>query len=162
MPTTDGDGDEDFEFLVNLLASDGADSGLLPPLQATGSHQVDHGLRIQRGPDGRLDLGQVKTFYEKKNNVGVGTGRGIGGRVENPGLADPRNHRNHSGSLQWLSGCIARCCAGSWVMWRGFRMRLTRVNYREKWERRRTGKPTLQASKITIDQSHLWASRYGC
>jgi len=120
MPTPDGDGDEDFEFLVNLLASDGVDPSPLPPPQATGSRQVDHGLRIQRGPDGRLDLGQVKTFYEKKNNAGVGTGTGIAGRVDNPGLADPRHHRNHSGSLQWLSGCIVRCCAGSCVMGRGF------------------------------------------
>ena len=95
MPTPDGDGDEDFEFLVNLLASDGVDPDPLPPLRATGSHQVD--LRIQRGPDGKLDLGQVKTFYEKKNNVGVGAGTGIGGRDNNTGLADPRHHRNHSG-----------------------------------------------------------------
>ena len=153
MPTADGNGDEDFEFLVNLLASDGVDSDPLPPLQATGSHQVDHGPSIQRGPDGRLDLGQVKTFYEKKNNMKMGTGTGIGAKEDNPGLADPRHHRNHSGLLQWLPGCISRC-ACSCVMWRGLRMTLTRGNYRERWERRRAGKCTLQTSRTAIDPSY--------
>ena len=110
MSTSEGDGDEDFEFLVNLLASDGADPDppQPPPPQATGSHQVDHGIRIQRGPDGRLDLGQVKRFYEKKkkNNVGVGAGTGIGAvRGVNPGLADPRRSRNRSGLYGARGGC---------------------------------------------------------
>lgn len=64
--------DEDFEFLVNLLASDGADPD--HPTRATGSQQVG----IQRGSDGKLDLGQVKAFYENKNmGVGVGVGAGV-------------------------------------------------------------------------------------
>ena len=80
------DADEDFEFLVNLLASDGADHDT-PPL-VTGSKRADRGLRIQRGSDGRLDLGQVKAFYENKN-MGVRTagekdGPGVMGRSRIP------------------------------------------------------------------------------
>jgi len=119
MPTPDGDGDEDFEFLVNLLASDGADPDPgPPPLQTTGSRQVHHGLGIQRGSDGKLDLGQVKTYYEKKNTR-VGTGTGIGAVTrDNPGSADPRYLRNPSG-LYGGRRVVLAALAG--VMWRGFR-----------------------------------------
>jgi hypothetical protein len=84
------DADEDFEFLVNLLASDGA-GGPDPPLRTAGSHQADRDLGIQSGSDGKLDLGQVKVFYENKN-MGVGMGMGARG---GPGLTD--RFRNHSG-----------------------------------------------------------------
>ena len=117
MPTPEGDGDEDFEFLVNLLASDGVDPDTPPTrLQPTAvSSHVDSGLRIQSGPDGRLDLGQVRTFYEKKKNVGVGAGTGIGAVRGNPGLTDLRHPRNRSGSCHGHGGCISRCarsCCG--------------------------------------------------
>lgn len=86
MPTRDTD--EEFEFLLNLLASDGADHD--PPLGATGSQKadVDRGPRIQRGSDGRVDLGQVKAFYERKNAT-------MGPLRDSPGLTD--HSRNHSG-----------------------------------------------------------------
>lgn len=95
------DGDEDFEFLVNLLASDGADPDRRdpPPLRTTGSHQtINHGLRFQRGPGGKLDLGQVRTFYESKNTASMGAGVGVGtsGTRENPVSTD--QPRNSSGS----------------------------------------------------------------
>jgi len=64
MPSRDTD--EEFEFLLNLLASDGIDSE--PPPGATSSRRdnVDRGFKIQRGSDGKLDLDQVKGFYENK------------------------------------------------------------------------------------------------
>lgn len=94
------DPDEEFEFLVNLLASDGVDPGPSPAADATGLQEeknADGELRIQRGSDGRLDLDQVRAFYERKN-MGKEKGKGVG-RV---GLTDssPRitdRSRNRSG-----------------------------------------------------------------
>ena len=98
MPNEDAD--EDFEFLVNLLASDGTDSETPVRAGATGSRKgkdEDDGRGIQRGSDGKLDLGQVKAFYENKKmgvGKGVGVGRGVG-MTGDPGMAD--QSRNHPG-----------------------------------------------------------------
>ena len=99
MPTRNAD--EEFEFLLNFLASDGVDPDPEPPRgAAAGSRKGDDGdrsLRVQRGSDGKLDLGQVKAFYESKNTRGgkgvrKEMGRGVTG---SPGFTD--HSRNHSG-----------------------------------------------------------------
>jgi len=94
--------DEEFEFLLNLLASDGVEPG--PDLQPLGAGA---GPRIRRGSDGKLDLGQVKAFYEKKNlGVGkeMGKGAGVGTVTDDPGLTD--HSRNHSGlPIVFFSAC---------------------------------------------------------
>jgi len=90
--------DEDFEFLLNLLASDGTEPD--PSLGATGSQKAHgtsdrtEGFRIQQGPDGKLDLGQVKTFYEIKN---MGKEKEKDPVREDPGLMNPGS-RERSGS----------------------------------------------------------------
>ena len=101
------DADEEFEFLLNFLASDGVDPDPDPdPYRgaATASSRKgddgDHSFRIQKGSDGKLDLGQVKAFYESKNNMRAGKGVGKGmsrgvGVTDDPGLTD--HSRNHSG-----------------------------------------------------------------
>ena len=103
MPTG-SDADEEFEFLVNLLASDGIDPD--PPIGASGSRKVtagdDRGLKIRSGQDGKLDLGQVKAFYENKS-VGLGIWGGAVGMTDGPGLAD-QGSRNKSGSSIGLPG----------------------------------------------------------
>lgn len=58
------DPEEEFEFLVNLLASDEVESDSAPAGSQTGTSGL---AGIQRGPDGKLDLGQVKAFYERKS-----------------------------------------------------------------------------------------------
>ena len=94
------DADEEFEFLVNLLASDGVDPD--PPLGPGGVREGDvghdRGLRIQRGSDGGLDLGQVRVFCES-GSVGVGRGVGV---TDGPGLTD--HSRNHKGLYERVSG----------------------------------------------------------
>lgn len=98
---------EDFEFLLDLLASDGVDADP-QPLGAIGSRKGDDeddraGSGIQRGPDGKLDLGQVKAFYENKNTragkgkgtTGVRTGRRGVEMTGDPGLSD--HLRDHAG-----------------------------------------------------------------
>ena len=74
MPPTSGTVDEDFEFLLNLLVSDGVEPD--PPPRATDSRENDgdegdrtEGFEIQSGTDGKLDLGRVKAFYEKKKTT---------------------------------------------------------------------------------------------
>lgn len=94
------DPDEEFEFLVNLLASDGVEPDPSPAADATGLQEdknVDDGLRIQRGSDGRLDLGQVRAFYEKKH-TGKERRKGVGrvGLTNNPPGTTDRS-RNCSG-----------------------------------------------------------------
>ena len=81
------DADEDFEFLVNLLASDGVD----PDPPPAGPHQADPDLKIQSGSDGKLDLGRVKAYYENKH-------MGVGVRDDGPGLTDHQPPTNRSGS----------------------------------------------------------------
>jgi hypothetical protein len=84
------DAEEEFEFLVNLLASDGVDPAN-PPLGSGGSQKGDAsgaGPAIQRGPDGRLDLGQVKAFYERKK-----TGSR---KEEGKGVTDSPQSSDHS------------------------------------------------------------------
>jgi len=100
------DADEEFEFLLNFLASDGVDPDLDPDPRrgaaVASSRKGDDGdrsFRTQRGSDRKLDLGQVKAFYENKNmragkGVGKGMGRGVG-VTDDPGLTD--HSRNHSG-----------------------------------------------------------------
>jgi hypothetical protein len=78
MTTRDAEGDGDFEYLVNLLASDGVEAGSPLEADATGSRRgngTESEFRIQRGSNGKLDLGQVRAFYEKKN-------RGLGKEKE--------------------------------------------------------------------------------
>jgi len=97
-------GDEDFEFLLNFLASDGVNPDPDPDPQrgtAAGSRkggEDDRSLRIQTGSDGKLDLGQVKAFYEGKNvraGKGVEKGIGRGSMTDGPGFTD--HSRNHPG-----------------------------------------------------------------
>ncbi|KAF9651364.1 hypothetical protein BDM02DRAFT_861292 [Thelephora ganbajun] len=89
MPSPDAD--EEFEFLVNLLASDGVGPDPLLGAASGGSPsrkgQGDRGFGIRRGSDGKLDLGRVKAFYESKNVVGSGR--------DGPWLTD--NSRDHPG-----------------------------------------------------------------
>lgn len=88
----DRDAEEEFEFLVNLLASDGVES------DAAGSRREGGaGLGIEKGPDGKLDLGQVKAFYErKKKEEGKEKGEGVGvGWVD--GRLSTKYGRNRSG-----------------------------------------------------------------
>lgn len=97
-------GDEEFEFLLNFLASDGVNPDPDPdPSRGTaaGSRkggEDDRSLGIQTGSDGKLDLGQVKAFYEGKNvreGKGVEKGMGRGRMTDGPGFTD--HSRNHSG-----------------------------------------------------------------
>ena len=94
----DREAEEEFEYLLDLLASDGVEPN--PPFEvdATGSRRgtgADGGFGIHRGTNGRLDLGQVKAYYERKNK---GLGKGVPGvSLRNgPGLTD------HSGSRPGL------------------------------------------------------------
>ena len=95
MALRDG-ADDEFEFLLNFLASDGVnpDPNPGPPRgTAAGSRkggEDDRSLRIQMGSDGKLDLGQVKAFYEGKN---VRAGKGP--MTDGPGFTD--HSRNHPG-----------------------------------------------------------------
>jgi hypothetical protein len=74
------DAEEDFDFLVNLLASDGL------------GEEDEGGIGIQRGTDGKLDFGQVKAFYERKNmGLIVGGKEREGGN--NPESANPPRNR---------------------------------------------------------------------
>ena len=86
------DAEEEFEFLLNLLASDGAGPDPGQARGASGDKDDDRGVRVQRGSDGRLDLGQVKAFYESKNvRAGEGAGKGVG-ETRDPVPTDrPRN-----------------------------------------------------------------------
>lgn len=114
-----GGADEEFEFLLNLLASDGAGLDLDPPRGATDSRKGDNddrGFGIQRGPDGKLDLGQVKAFYEsKKMRVGKEAEKGIGrgvGVTGDPGSTDHSQNRPGSSTvLSRLNLELALYCA---------------------------------------------------
>lgn len=108
MPARDAE--EEFEFLVDLLASDGVEPE--PSLGAAGSRKSDSAaFGIQRGSDGKLDLGQVKAFYEKKN---MGGGRGTekaGGIGLTDGLGRSTDYPpNHSEGLSWFRACLVLCC----------------------------------------------------
>lgn len=101
--------DEEFEFLVNLLASDGTEPdpppGAGPAMSRLGSGAVDDGPKIEKRSDGKLDLGQVKEFYERKN-IGGGKEKGQGvhmgvSDVDDPGSTD--RSRNRSGSYKFFS-----------------------------------------------------------
>lgn len=112
------DANEEFEFLLNFLASDGVDPDPDPPRGAAASSQRgddgDRSFRIQRGSDGKLDLGQVRAFYEKKNKragkgVGKEMGRGALGMAQgDPGLTD--HSRIHSGLSVFLNPELALYC----------------------------------------------------
>ena len=108
MPTPDTDAD--FEFLVNLLASDGAEPDPSSSRAAGSQPEVDHGLgfSIQRGSDGKLDLGQVKAFYENKK-MGVGMGV-VGDRGPGP-MDEPRSLSGSRGGFAPgpLSRFVAEC-----------------------------------------------------
>ena len=95
-----GDAEGDFEYLLNLLASDGLEAGSLLEMDATGSRRdyaTESGFRIQRGSNGKLDLGQVRAFYEQKN-------RGVGKGVEVTTAPWSTDHsRNLSGSYTHLT-----------------------------------------------------------
>jgi hypothetical protein len=92
--------DEEFEFLVNLLASDGTEPdpsiGAGPAGSRLGNVAVD-GPKIERRSDGKLDLGQVKEFYERKNiggekEKGQGVHMGVSD-VDDPGSTDHSQDR---------------------------------------------------------------------
>lgn len=80
--------EEEFEYLVNLLASDGVECESSGPMMPQGTPGIatqphkgngggDGGPNIQRGIDGKLDLGRVKAFYESKNSrTGKKKGKG--------------------------------------------------------------------------------------
>lgn len=91
--------DDEFEFLVNLLASDGAElDPRTPGADVTGSRGGD-GFGIQRGLDGKLDLGQVRAYYERRNTgEGKEKGKGVGVGSDADGPGPPTNYfRNRSG-----------------------------------------------------------------
>lgn len=88
MPARDAE--EEFEFLVNLLASDGAEPD--PPV---GCQEGGAGSGVRIGSDGKLDLGQVKAFYERKNAGHGKEKEKEKGFAEGPGLAN--YSRNRSG-----------------------------------------------------------------
>lgn len=79
------DADEEFEFLVNLLASDGveADSAATTsggPSKARWENGPGGRIGfIQRGSDGKFDFGQVRAFYERKKDTGKGPADSNGG-----------------------------------------------------------------------------------
>lgn len=85
------DAEEEFEFLLNLLASDGVGPDPGQPRGAPGDEpdDDDRGVRVQRGTDGRLDLGQVRAFYESKNMRG--------GLEETRGPVSTDRPRNNTG-----------------------------------------------------------------
>lgn len=90
------DAKEEFELLVDLLASDvrilepypvpgGVDAGV-GSLEGSGP-----GIGVQRGSDGKLDLGRLEAFYERRDKGG--------GREKGKGsIVDDRSHfGNRSG-----------------------------------------------------------------
>lgn len=86
---------------MNLLASDGVESA--PNLGARAvegtpeNESADTGIQIQRRSDGKLDLGQVKAYYERKN---IGLVRKEDGKgldvvmTDRPGSTDHSTNRN--------------------------------------------------------------------
>jgi hypothetical protein len=131
------DADEDFEFLVNLLASDGVDPD--PPPRTAGPGQVAPDLRIQSGSDSKLDLGQVKAYYENKH-------MGVGVRDDGPGLTDhhqPPTNRSGSWSLFVMGAAVVPCRAARFPM-------LIYANYSERrkrgWAGERGGPPITATS----------------
>jgi hypothetical protein len=98
------DAGEEFEFLLNFLASDGVDPDIPDSLRGAAASSRkgdddDRSFKAQKGADGNFDLGQVRAFYESKNirggkGAGKGMGRGVG-MTDDPMLAD--HSRNHSG-----------------------------------------------------------------
>lgn len=99
------DAEEEFDFLLNLLASDGIGPDPGQPRGASGDGDGDdRGVRVQRGSDGRLDLGQVKAFYESKNMRG-----GVGETREPVSTDRPRNSTGLSIALsaQTFGPCLA-------------------------------------------------------
>ena len=105
----DREAEEEFEYLLDLLASDGVEPN--PPFEgdATGSRRgtgADGGFGIHRGTNGRLDLGQVKAYYERKN-------KGLGKGVPGVSLRNGPRLTDHSGSRPGLcddSDPEALCC----------------------------------------------------
>ena len=152
--------DEEFEFLLNLLASDGVDPS---PPGAGGSrkgHEDDRGFGIKRGADGKLDLGQVKAFYEKKNlgvGKGMGKGPGVGTATDDPGSTD--HFRNHSGSSVFFSVSPpnartrvhhARLHPMSCGVQGFWAETLTHTDCRKNWRQCRAGKEGLRAFRTPL------------